>query len=244
MEWKISREPVDYPTAVDFMERRVADIAKGTALEMIWLLEHPPLYTSGTSAKAGDLLDTKRFPIYQTGRGGEWTYHGPGQRIAYVMLDLNKRGRDVRRHVQSLEQWLIDTLKTFSVEGFTREGRVGVWVSCSPLRGEQMSASPQGRSANRGGDTPHGSTGAYGLVSPALPQGESKNEEKIAALGIRVRKWVSYHGISINVAPDLTHYRGIVPCGISGYGVTSLKERGIDVSMADIDKVLQETFFG
>jgi lipoyl(octanoyl) transferase len=200
MEWKTSESLVDYPAALEAMERRVQDIIEGKAPEMVWLLEHPPLYTSGTSAKTADLLDKKHFPIYQAGRGGEWTYHGPGQRIAYIMFDLNKRGRDIRRYVQMLEQWLIDTLAHFGVEGFTREGRVGVWVN------------------DLGG-----------------------KEAKIAALGIRVRKWVSYHGIALNVAPDLTHYNGIVPCGISGYGVTSLKALGVKASMKDIDAVLQET---
>ena len=178
----------------------MADMIAGNADEMVWLLEHPPLYTSGTSAKPSDLIE-QRFPVYETGRGGEFTYHGPGQRIGYVMLDLKKRERmDVRAYVKSLEQWIIATLAEFGVAAFTREGRIGVWV-----------------------DKPKG------------------GEAKIAALGIRVRKWVTFHGISINVNPDLSHYAGIVPCGIREYGVTSLKALGIDASMEEVDTALKQT---
>ncbi|MDE3059539.1 MAG: lipoyl(octanoyl) transferase LipB [Pseudomonadota bacterium] len=204
MEWKISTEPVEYPAAMETMERRVAGIAAGTAPEMAWLLEHPPLYTAGTSAKAPDLLDSARFPVYPSGRGGQFTYHGPGQRVAYLMLDLRKRALpgqpDIRRYVRRLEQWLIATLAEFGVEGFTREGRTGVWVS------------------DKGG------------------------EAKIAAIGIRVRKWVAYHGISLNVSPDLSHYSGIVPCGIREHSVTSLAAIGIETCMNEVDTVLNRTF--
>ena len=223
MEWKISRELIEYPAALDAMERRVQDILAGSAPELVWLLEHPPLYTSGTSAKTADLLDGKRFPTYPTGRGGEWTYHGPGQRIAYVMLDLNKRGRDVRRYVQNLEQWIIATLANFGIEGFTREGRVGVWVN------ENRESGIGNKEIN------------YSAPDSRFPT-SNLHEAKIAALGIRVRKWVSYHGISLNVAPDLTHYNGIVPCGIAGYGVTSLKELGVEAPIPDIDAALQKAF--
>jgi len=201
IEWKHSQELTDYTDAMEAMEARVADIIARTQPELVWLLEHPPLYTSGTSAHATDLLDNTRFPVYPAGRGGQFTYHGPGQRVGYVMLDLKRRkAMDVRAYVQNLEQWLIATLKAFGVEGFIREGRVGVWV--------------------------HG------------PQGEAK----IAALGIRIRKWVTYHGISLNVHPDLSHYAGIVPCGIQQFGVTSLHDFGIAVSMQEVDQVLQRKF--
>lgn len=200
MEWKISRKPVDYPAAVEAMERRVADILAGKTPEMVWLLEHPPLYTAGTSAKAAGLLDKKRFPVHQTGRGGEYTYHGPGQRIAYVMLDLKKRGRqDIKCFVCDLEQWMIATLAEFGIEGFTRKGRVGVWVK------------------------------------------DKNGESKVGAIGIRVRKWVTFHGISINVNPDLSHYSGIVPCGIEGHGVTSLEKLGVKAAMKDVDEALRTT---
>jgi lipoyl(octanoyl) transferase len=200
LEYSLSTGLTDYLPALAAMERRAQDIASGQAPEMLWFLEHPPLYTAGTSARAGDLLD-RRFPVYDTGRGGEWTYHGPGQRVGYVMLNLKARGAmDVRRYVQSLEQWLIATLARFGVEGFTREGRIGVWV-------------------NEGG-----------------------GESKIAALGIRIKKWVTYHGIALNVTPDLSHYSGIVPCGIQGYGVTSLNALGIKASMEDVDAALKQEF--
>jgi lipoyl(octanoyl) transferase len=205
MEWKLSNTPVEYPEALRLMEERVGDIIETRAREMAWLLEHPPLYTAGTSADEGDLRDSMRFPTYYTGRGGEWTYHGPGQRVAYLMLDLKARAvprePDLRAYVKQLENWLINTLSAFGVEGFIREGRVGVWV------------------IDKGG-----------------------KEAKIAALGIRVRKWVTYHGISLNVSPDLSHYNGIIPCGISDYGVTSLAALGIDTTMEDVDRVLKEKF--
>ncbi len=207
VQWRFSDQPVPYDDALAQMERDVANIAQGGE-EVLWLLEHPPLYTAGTSAKDTDLLHA-RFPVYQTGRGGQYTYHGPSQRVIYVMLDLNKRGRDVRRFVQNLEAWVIGGLAQFQVKGQIREGRVGVWV-----------------------ERPD---------KPRLLDG-SMAEDKIAAIGIRLKKWVSFHGISINVDPDLAHYDGIVPCGISQYGVTSLVDLGLPVSMEDLDQAMQDEF--
>jgi lipoyl(octanoyl) transferase len=204
----------DYAQSVAWMEARVAAIAAGTAPECLWLVEHPPIYTAGTSARPGDLVAPKRFPVFQTGRGGQYTYHGPGQRVAYVMLDLSRRGRDVRLFVASLEEWIIRTLERFNVRGERREERVGVWVR----RPEK----------------------------PAGP-GQGLAEDKIAALGIRVRKGISFHGISINVEPDLEHFSGIVPCGVNEHGVTSLADLGLPVSMADLDvalKIEAERIFG
>jgi lipoyl(octanoyl) transferase len=203
LEWRISDRKVDYDAALATMEDRVAAIRAGTAPEMVWLLEHPPLYTAGTSARDEDLLAAGRFPVYRTGRGGQFTYHGPGQRVCYVMLDLKRRGQDVRRYVCDLEAWIIRALDRFNVKGERREGRVGIWVA-------------------RGGG----------------------REDKIAAIGVRVRRWVTFHGISINVEPDLEHFSGIVPCGISGagYGVTSLVDLGLPVTMTDLDLALKETF--
>ncbi len=209
MEWKISDGLTDYDEAVSFMEARVAAIAAGKAAECIWLLEHPPLYTAGTSAKTEDLTDPDRFPVYPSKRGGQYTYHGPGQRVIYVMLDVGKRGHDVRRFVQQLETWVIAALAEFNIKGEIREGRVGVWV--------------------RRNDKPLTVSGA-----PA--------EDKIAAIGIRLRKWISYHGISINVEPDLEHFSGIVPCGIDEHGVTSIVDLGLPVTIADVDVALQRTF--
>jgi lipoyl(octanoyl) transferase len=199
-DWRVSDGLVAYPEAVAAMEQRVAGIRAGSASEQVWLLEHPPLYTAGTSAKSTDLVDPALLPVFQTGRGGQFTYHGPGQRIGYVMLDLRQRGSDIRSYVHGLEEWLIRTLARFNVKGERREGRVGVWV-------------------------------ANGL-----------REEKIAALGVRVKHWVSFHGVSLNVDPDLGNYAGIVPCGISQHGVTSLAKLGILVSMAEVDMILRETF--
>ena len=209
VEWIISEGLTDYDEAVTFMEARAAAIAAGTAEEAIWLVEHPPLYTAGTSARIEDLTDPDRFPVYESKRGGQYTYHGPGQRVAYVMLNVAKRGRDVRCFVRQLEQWVIATLDEFNVKGEIRDGRVGVWV----VRG----------------DRPLGVTGQ--------PQ-----EDKIAAIGIRLRKWVSFHGISINVEPDLEHFTGIVPCGITEHGVTSLVDLGLPVTMADVDVALRRRF--
>ncbi len=209
MEWKISDGLTDYQEAVAFMEARVAAIAAGEADECVWLLEHPPLYTAGTSARPEDLTDPDRFPVYESKRGGEYTYHGPGQRVAYVMLDLNKRGRDVRLFVKQLETWVIAALDEFNVKGEIRDGRVGVWVQRD--------------------DRPLTITG-----QPA--------EDKIAAIGLRLRKWVSFHGISINVEPELDHFSGIVPCGIREHGVTSLVDLGLPVTMEDVDTALQKTF--
>jgi lipoyl(octanoyl) transferase len=191
------------------MEAHVAEMIAGGADERVWLLEHPPIYTSGTSAKLGDLLDPTRFPVYPARRGGEYTYHGPGQRVAYAMLDLDRRGRDVRAYVRNLEEWVIQTLAEFGVTGERRPGRVGVWV----VRPEK----------------PPGADGA-----PA--------EDKIAAIGVRVRRWVAFHGIAINVEPDLEHFSGIVPCGIRGHGVTSLVDLGLPVTMPDVDVALRRSF--
>ncbi len=208
-EWKTEPGLLDYDTAVATMEARVADIAAGHADELIWLVEHPPLYTAGTSARIEDLTDPNRFPVYPAGRGGQYTYHGPGQRVIYTMLDLNRRGRDIRAFVTSLENWVIDALAEFNLKGEIRDGRVGVWI-----------ARPD---------------------KPALLDG-SMREDKIAAIGIKLRKWISFHGISINVEPDLSHYAGIVPCGISGHGVTSLVDMGLPVTMGDLDTALRMTF--
>jgi lipoyl(octanoyl) transferase len=209
VEWIISDGLTDYAQALAFMETRVNAIIAGDADECVWLLEHPPLYSAGTSAKPADLIDPDRFPVYDARRGGEYTYHGPGQRVAYVMLDVGKRGRDVRQFVKDLEAWVIATLDTFNVKGEIRDGRVGVWVQRpdKPLQSDGQLA-----------------------------------EDKIAALGIRLRKWVSFHGLSINVEPDLSHFDGIVPCGIQDHGVTSLVDLGLPVSMEDVDVALQQTF--
>ena len=199
----ISPEPVPYPVALDAMKARAAAIAAGEAEEAIWLIEHPPLYTAGTSAVAADLL-SDRFPVYDAGRGGQYTYHGPGQRVAYVMLDLTQRGRDIRCLVKGLEGWIIDTLAAYNITGERRDGRIGVWVQ--------------------------------------RPDKGMLKEDKIAAIGVRVSKWVTFHGISLNVMPDLTHYDGIVPCGISDQGVTSFEDLGQLVSMPEVDSVLRSTF--
>lgn len=209
VDWISEPGLLEYDRAVAFMEDRAAAIRAGTAPETIWLVEHPPMYTAGTSAKIEDLKDAARFPVYPTKRGGQYTYHGPGQRVAYVMLDVGARGQDVRKFVHQMEAWIIATLDQFNVKGERREGRVGVWVE----RPEK----------------------------PPLPDG-SPREDKIAALGIRIRKWVSFHGLSINVEPDLSHFDGIVPCGITGHGVTSLVDLGLPVTMEDVDVALKKTF--
>ncbi len=209
VEWIISDGPTAYADAVAMMEARVDAIAAGTADECIWLLEHPALYTAGTSAKPADLTDPDRFPVFQAKRGGQYTYHGPGQRVAYVMLNVAERGHDVRCFVRDLERWIIATLATINVTGHIRDGRVGVWVE----RPDKAA-----------------------LVDGAM------REDKIGAIGIRLRKWVSFHGISINVDPDLTHFDGIVPCGIRDHGVTSLVDLGLPVSIADLDLALRATF--
>jgi lipoyl(octanoyl) transferase len=201
IEWRVSETPVEYAAAVEEMEGRVAAIRDGAAAELVWLLEHPPLFTAGTSARDEELLDPRRLPVHRTGRGGRYTYHGPGQRIAYVMLDLRRRGQDVRCYVHQLEEWIIRTLARFEVRGERRDDRVGIWV-----------------------------------VRP------SGNEEKIAAIGVRVRQWVTYHGLALNVDPELEHYRGIVPCGIAEHGVTSLAELGIAASMGEVDTALRCSF--
>jgi lipoyl(octanoyl) transferase len=198
-EWKISDQPVSYPEAVAAMEARVAAIAEGAASEQIWLLEHPPIYTAGTSARDEDLIEA-RFPVYRTGRGGQFTYHGPGQRVAYAMLDLKRRKPDVRAFVCDLEEWLIQALAELGVKGERREGRVGIWVQ------------------------------------------RGMREDKIAALGVRIKRWVSFHGVALNVDPDLSHFTGIVPCGVTQHGVTSLADLGIVASMADVDVALKRSF--
>lgn len=210
VEWAISAGPVDYATAVAAMEARVAAIHSGEAAELVWLLEHPAIYTAGTSAKAADLLWHDRFPVHATGRGGQYTYHGPGQRVVYVMLDLRRRAAgdngqgDVRRFISALEGWMMDTLLHFGIRGETRPDRVGVWVR-----------------------------------RPTLGDGR---EDKIAAIGIRLKRWISLHGMSLNVEPDLAHFAGIVPCGIADHGVTSLVDLGLPVTMADVDVALRQAF--
>ncbi|MGR3625662.1 MAG: lipoyl(octanoyl) transferase LipB [Limimaricola sp.] len=209
VDWIVSDGLTPYEDAVAAMEARAKAIAAGEAEEAIWLLEHPPLYTAGTSAKPADLTDPDRFPVFETRRGGQYTYHGPGQRVVYVMLDVGRRGRDVRAFVKALEGWIIDTLAEFNVTGELREGRVGVWVQRP--------------------DRPLTASGAVA-------------EDKIAALGIRLHKWVSFHGLAINVEPDLSHFDGIVPCGIAEHGVTSLVDLGLPVTMADLDTALERCF--
>ena len=204
VRWAVSEGLVGYEEAVAAMEARAAAIAEGRADELVWLLEHPPLYTAGTSAQDTDLIEPERFPVHRTGRGGQFTYHGPGQRVAYVMLDLNRRAPDLRRYVAALEAWLIGTLGAFNIRGERREDRVGVWVR-RPDKGENA-------------------------------------EDKIAAIGIRVRRWTTFHGISLNVEPDLSHFSGIVPCGVAGHGVTSLVDLGIPVTMPEVDMALRAAF--
>ena len=200
IEWRTSPLPVLYPEAVDFMERRVEDISNGIAPETVWILEHDSIYTAGTSAKDQDLLDANKWPVYKTGRGGQYTYHGPGQRIIYVMLNLKERGNDLRLFVRSLENWLIETLKPFGITGECRNERIGIWVSTE------------------------------------------EGEKKIASLGIRIRKWISYHGIAINLNPDLKHFNGIVPCGLSSYKMTSCEDLGVLVNKYELDNILKSNF--
>lgn len=201
-EWRVETEPVPYPDAVAAMEARVSAIEGGTASELFWLLEHPPLYTAGTSAKAADLVDPDALPVFESGRGGQYTYHGPGQRVIYALTDLRARGRDVRAHVWRLEEWVIRTLRHFDINAERREGRVGLWVV----------------------------TGG--------------REEKIAAIGVRVRRWVTYHGLALNVNPNLDHFRGIIPCGLPQYGVTSLAALGVQATMAEVGEVFHRTAEG
>lgn len=204
VRWRVSAAPVAYPEALAEMDQRAEAIAAGQADELVWLLEHPPLYTAGTSARAEDLVDPGRFPIFDTGRGGQYTYHGPGQRVAYVMLDLKRREPDVRRYVAALEEWLIRALDSFNVRGERREDRVGVWVR--------------------------------------RPEKAGTGEDKIAAIGIRVRRWVTLHGVSLNVEPELSHFAGIVPCGVREHGITSLVDLGLPVTMDDADVALRQAF--
>ncbi|MEP6017844.1 MAG: lipoyl(octanoyl) transferase LipB [Paracoccaceae bacterium] len=209
IEWRVSDGLTEYRQAESFMEDRVAQIAAGTASECIWLVEHPPLYTAGTSANIQDLTDPDRFPVFDTKRGGQYTYHGPGQRVVYVMLNVAERGHDVRKFVHNLEAWVIATLAEFNLTGLVRDGRVGVWV-----------------------ERPDKPLYADGTIA----------EDKIAAIGIRLRKWISFHGISINVEPELDHFQGIVPCGIAEHGVTSLVDLGLPVTFQDLDVALRQTF--
>ena len=200
IEWRVSDAPVPYPEALSFMDERAARIRDGTARECVWLLEHPPLFTAGTSADPAELMNPEHFPVYEAGRGGRYTYHGPGQRVGYVMLDLERRGKDIRRFVHSLEAWMIDTLAELGVSGHRAPGRIGIWV------------------------------------------GEGPDEAKIGALGVRVKRWVTLHGFAINVAPDLSHFGGIIPCGIAEFGVTSLAEQGKQMPLAAVDAALKRSF--
>ena len=209
VQWEISDGEVNYNTALRKMDKHVQQIISGEADEKVWLLEHPPLYTAGTSANKKDLVEPNRFPVFETKRGGQYTYHGPGQRVVYVMLDLNKRGKDIKKFVKNLEAWIIHTLAEFNVDGQSRNGRIGIWVE-----------------------------------RPDKPKSidELLKEEKIAAIGVRLRKWITFHGLSINVDPDLSHFQGIVPCGIKEHGVTSLVDLGLPVSMTDLDIALKKNF--
>ena len=209
LKWMKTEKFINYPDALEQMEQIVSGLISGNDLEHVWLLEHPELYTAGTSANLSDLIDPDLFPVYSSQRGGQYTYHGPGQRIAYTILDLNKRGKDVRKYVHSLEEWIIQTLAEFDIKGERRKDRVGVWVVRD--------------------DKPPSSSGQF-------------LEDKIAAVGVRLRKWISFHGISINVNPNLNHYKGIVPCGIQQHGVTSLADLGLKVTIEDLDKALIKTF--
>ena len=209
VQWEISDGEVDYQTALEKMDNHAQKMIQGEAREKIWLLEHPPLYTAGTSADEMDLIEPNRFPIFETKRGGQYTYHGPGQRVVYVMLDLNKRGKDIKKFIENLEAWIIQTLAEFNVVGQSRSGRVGIWVERP--------------------DKPKNIDGFF-------------KEEKIAAIGVRLRKWITLHGLSINVDPDLEHFQGIVPCGIKEHGVTSLVDLGLPVTMTDLDVALTKNF--
>ena len=209
VQWEITEDKVDYETALAKMDNHVEKMIQGQAGEKIWLLEHPPLYTAGTSADRQDLVEPNRFPVFETKRGGQYTYHGPGQRVVYVMLDLNKRGKDVKKFVKNLESWITLTLSEFNVTGQSRDGRVGIWVERP--------------------DKP-------------LKNNGTLEEDKIAAIGVRLRKWITLHGLSINLDPDLSHFQGIVPCGIREHGVTSLVDLGLPVSMHDLDNALKKSF--
>ena len=209
VDWIKSEELVDFSHSISWMEKRAVQIYTQERSECVWLLQHPPIYTAGTSAKVKDLKDPNRFPVIKTSRGGQYTYHGPGQRVIYVMLDLNKRGKDIKKYVKNLEIWVIRSLEKLEITGETRSGRVGIWVS-RPNK-------------------------------PSLPDG-SVREDKIAAIGVRLKKWVTYHGISVNVNPDLSHFNGIVPCGISNQGITSFEDLGNRNNINDLDHCLKETF--
>ena len=209
VQWEISDGEVHYNTALKKMDKHVQQIISGEADEKVWLLEHPPLYTAGTSANKRDLVEPNRFPVFETKRGGQYTYHGPGQRVVYVMLDLNKRGKDIKKFVKNLEAWIIHTLAEFNIVGQSRNGRIGIWVE-RPDKPKSIDELPE--------------------------------EEKIAAIGVRLRKWITFHGLSINVDPNLSHFQGIVPCGIKEHGVTSLVDLGLPVSMTDLDIALKKNF--
>ena len=209
VQWEISESEVEYDASLEKMDKHVQKMISGEADEKIWLLEHPSLYTAGTSADEKDLVQPNRFPVFETKRGGQYTYHGPGQRVVYVMLDLNKRGKDIKKFVENLEAWIVHTLAEFSVVGQSRKGRVGIWV-----------------------ERPDKPKSINGLIE----------EEKIAAIGVRLRKWITFHGLSINVDPDLSHFQGIVPCGIKEHGVTSLIDLGLPISMTDLDIALTKSF--
>lgn len=200
VEWRQTSKPISYPEALKHMEDHVESLSQGRAPEQVWCLEHPPLYTAGTSANPTDLLDAQSFPVYSTGRGGQFTYHGPGQRVAYVMIDLAKRKKDIKAYVNALEEWIIKTLQPLGIKGERRVGRVGIWVA------------------------------------------SSQGDKKIAAIGVRVRKWITYHGIALNVCPNLHHFSGIIPCGLPQFGVTSLQQLGIDMAVKDIDHLLQRAW--
>jgi lipoyl(octanoyl) transferase len=244
-EWRVSKEPVDYPAAVEEMEKRIALIEKGNAPELLWLLEHPALYTMGTSAHEDELLDPKNLPVFKTGRGGKITWHGPGQRVIYALCDLRTRDRDVKKHVARLEEWIIRMLQDFGIKGERRAGRIGIWVVREKPMGENYSVPPPLRGRIDGG-------GKQVFCTPPLTpparggeiEGPSVNkfliEEKIAAIGVRVRRWIAYHGLALNVNPDLSGFNGIVPCGLPEFGVTSMHALGVKASMAEVDAAFRK----
>jgi lipoyl(octanoyl) transferase len=254
-EWIVADGLVSYPDAVTFMEARASAIADSQARECIWLVEHPPLYTAGVSAKGSDLIAPERFPVFATARGGQYTYHGPGQRVVYVMLDLNRRKKDVRLFVEALEQWVIDTLWRFNVEGHIRPGRVGVWVErkdkgySPPIPGSSEPGKADRPTELARGAAPNLPVANSDFTQkPSAPLARSGafeqryKEDKIAAIGIKLRRWVSFHGISLNVEPDLSHFSGIVPCGITEHGVTSLLDLGLPITMDEVDYALRMSF--
>jgi len=250
MNWETATNLISYPDALARMAERVGQIQRGEAGELAWMVQHPPLYTAGTSTKHADFLGGTGFPVYETGRGGQYTYHGPGQRVVYLMLDLKQRAAaretapDLRAYVKQLERWIIVTLAEFGVEGFTRDGRIGVWAhTACPALGNGALGEIDTALARSGDLASHEpAPRRAGLASMAMPGATKNGEAKIAALGVRVQKWVTSHGIAINVNPDLSHYAGIVPCGIREFGVTSLAALGVDASMDEVDAVLRTQF--